>query len=426
MRRTGACHRAPVLCLAASFALAAAAPVWAADVEVQSDTIVRYFQRDTSAGDDQAVAPVYEYLRVAAGQLEGKGFSVHGYGWGRYDLADNEYFDDRSQGEVLYGYLQYSHETANFIGRLGRQYVFEGVANESVDGLSLRGDLSSLFSVSAYGGQPVALETTNGRSGDRIWGGRLSHHWGTRYDLGLSYKRIDDDSEKQEELLGVDSSLNLPTGIPVSFHGLSVRNMETDQWQEHSYEARVSIAKFLLRPHFERFVYDAYFDTGDDTGSPFRFLADSDEVVTIAGGDLTWYPTESIELELKGKKYNYQERDDNAWYYGALATIHVKGLSQFGLEAGVMDGDTDDTRYSLWRGFLYWDLKPAFVSGDVVYVKYDEDILDEDRSLFASLGTGMKFLDETLTLKLSGDYSTDPYFDQDVRGLLAVTYLFSK
>jgi len=188
----------------------------------------------------------------------------------------------------------------------------------------------------------------------------------------------------------------------------------------------VSISKFLLRPHLERFVYDAYFDTGANTGSPFRFLADSEEVVTVAGGDVTWYPTDSIELELKGKRYNYQEREENAWYYGALATIHLKEMAQIGLEAGLMDGDTDDTRYSLWRGFLYWDLKPAFVSGDAVYVLYDEDILGEDHSIFASLSTGMSFLDEALKVKLSGDYSADPYFDKDLRGLLAVTYLFSK
>jgi len=237
---------------------------------------------------------------------------------------------------------------------------------------------------------------------------------------------VDDDSDKQEEALGIDSSVNLPTAIPVSLHGLSVRSMEADQWQEHSYEARVSAFKFLLRPHFERFVYDAYFDTGTNTGSPFRFLADSNEVVTVAGADLTWYPTSAIELELKGKRYDYRERDDNAGYYGALATIHVKEQTQFGLEAGVMDGDTDDTRYSLWRGFLYWDFKPAFVSGDAVYVRYDEDILGEDHSVFASLGGGMNFFDEALKLKLSGDYSADPYFDKDVRGLLAVTYLFSK
>jgi len=424
MRRPAHHGSALLIGWAAALLLGVAPGAALAGVQLESDTILRYFERDTRAGSDQKVLPAYEYLRVAAGQLEGKGLSVHAYGWGRYDLADNEFFGDRSQGEFLYGYLQYTHAQANLAARLGRLYVFEGVANESVDGLSVRGDLSSIFTLSAYGGQPVALEEVAGRDGDRIWGGRLSHHWAQWYDVGVSYKRVANDGELQEEALGIDSSVNLP--LPVSLHGFSVRNLETDQWQEHTYEARLSLPKVALRPYFERFVYDAYFDTGANTASPFRFLKDAEETVTVIGGDLTWYPTGRVELELKAKNYGYRERADDAWYYAALASIHFKALTQLGAEMGVMDGDTDDTRYSLWRGYFYWDEKPAFLSGDVVYVKYDADILGEDRSIFASLGAGTRFLKDAVEVKLSGDYSSDPYFDKDLRGLLAVKILFAK
>ncbi len=424
MQPRGTLRKVLMLCVAAAPVLGAVPASAVAGFQVESDTLFRYFERDTAQGSDQAVSPVYEYLRVAAGELEGKGLSVHAYGWGRYDLADNEFFDDRSQGEFLYGYLQFTHARSNLAARLGRLYVFEGVANESIDGLSVRGDLTSIFTLSAYGGQPVALEEVAGRDGDRIWGGRLSHHWGTWYDLGVSYKRVANDGDRQEEALGIDSSVRLP--LPVSLHGFSVRNLETDQWQEHTYEARLALPRVALRPYFERFVYDAYFDTGENTASPFRFLRDSQETVTVVGGDLTWSPTARIELELKAKNYDYRERAEDAWYYAALAAIRLKGLTQLGAEMGVMDGDTDDTRYSLWRGYFYWDAKPAFLSGDAVYVKYDADVLGEDRSLFASLGAGTRFAKDAVEVKLSGDYSSDPYFDKDLRGLLAVKVLFAK
>ena len=422
MRRTRAFHRAPVLCLAVSLSLVAIVPALAMDVEVRSETIVRFFERDTLAGGDQKVLPVYEYVQIAVGELEEKGLSFHAYGWGRTDLADNEYFDDRSQGEFLYGYIQYTREEANFAAQLGRQYVFAGVSNESVDGLSLSADLGSLFAFSAYGGQPVALEEVNGRDGDRIYGGRLGHHMGRLYGIGVSYKRVDNDGDNQEEVLGVDSSLN--AGTFATLHGTSVRNLEEDQWQEHSYEARIPIKRFLLQPYFQRFDYDAYFDTGVNTGSPFRFLADASETVTILGGDVTWNATSALELGARAKHFNYKERDENARYYAGLATWHLGSPSQVGGEVGRMNGDTDDTTYTQVRGFFYHDMAPGFVSGDAVYVHYDADILGEGRSAFASLSGGMRFLEETLEVSLSGDYSADPYFDRDLRAMINVKYLF--
>ncbi|MDF1554418.1 MAG: hypothetical protein P1P84_15210 [Deferrisomatales bacterium] len=420
MRRTRAFPRAPVLFLTAL--LPAVLPAQAMDVEVRSETILRFFDRDTAAGGDQKVVPVYEYVQLAAGELEGKGLSLHAYGWGRADLADNEYFDEQAQGEFLYGYIQYTHEEANFSAQLGRQYVFEGVSNESVDGLRVGADLGSLFSGSVYAGQPVALEEVGGRDGDRIYGGRLANHWGRLYEIGVSYKRVDNDGDKQEEVLGMDSSLS--AGTFADLHGTSVRNLGTDQWQEHSYEARIPVRRFILRPHFQRFDYAAYFDTGVNTGSPFRFLADSQETVTVLGGDVTWNATAALELGARAKRYTYREREENAWYYAGLATWHLQSLSQVGGEVGRMDGDTEDTAYTQVRGFFYHDMSPGFVSGDAVYVRYDADILDEGRSVFASLSGGMRFLEEKLEVSLSGDYSADPYFDRDLRGMLNVKYLF--
>ncbi|HSH70087.1 MAG TPA: hypothetical protein VK997_09220, partial [Deferrisomatales bacterium] len=254
------------------------------------------------------------------------------------------------------------------------------------------------------------------------YGGRLANHWGRLYEIGVSYKRVDNDGDKQEEVLGVDSSLS--AGTFAYLHGTSVRNLGTDQWQEHSYEVRIPVRRFVLRPYFQRFDYAAYFDTGVNTGSPFRFLADSQETVTVLGGDVTWNATAALELGARAKRYTYQEREENAWYYAGLATWHLGSLNQVGGEVGRMDGDTEDTAYTQVRGFFYHEMSPGFVSGDAVYVHYDADILDEGRSVFASLSGGMRFLEEKLEVSLSGDYSADPYFDQDLRALLNVKYLF--
>ena len=42
---------------------------------------------------------------------------------------------------------------------------------------------------------PGALDSEQGRSGDSIYGGRLAHRLGTHYEVGVSYKLIENDSK---------------------------------------------------------------------------------------------------------------------------------------------------------------------------------------------------------------------------------------
>lgn len=412
-------HFLPLL-PAALLALVPSPSPAAAQIQVKSDTFLRLFQQERASGDEKQGAPGYEYLQLDFGELQSEGLSLHAYGWGRYDFGD--YYRDHSEGEILYGYLQYSNATNDFSARLGRQSVFDGVSNESIDGLRVGVDVTPFFAVSAYGGQPVSLEEVNGRSGDRIWGGRLSHHLWNYYELGVSYKRIDNDGDKEVETLGIDSSVTPPG--PISLYGRSSRNLVTQEWAEHSYEARASIGALVVKPFFQRFDYGAYFDKGLDTGGVFRFLEKSNERITVWGGEASWQGLKKLELSAKAKHYGYKERDEDAWYGSGLAAYRATDLTQVGGEVGVMNGDSAENKYSLWRAYAYWDGSPIFVSADYVYVHYNEEIHGVDRSLFASLGAGAKFLSDKLRVMLSGDYSMDPYFDSNFRGMFAVKYAF--
>ena len=230
-------------------------------------------------------------------------------------------------------------------------------------------------------------------------------------------------------MLGIDLGVYLPYGI--SLYGFSSRNLETDGWGEHSYELRFRLAGIDIRPYYQQFRYEDQFGTGANGSFPFRNLAETDEEVQVIGTDVTWRGGESWDFGLKAKGFDYDQRDDNAQYYAALATWQGEGRCSAGGEMGVMDGDADKDKYMLLRAFVYWDKLPeslplAFLSGDVVWVDYQEDIYNDDTSLFLSLGGGWKFLDDALQVKLSGDYSSDPYFDEDVRGMLTVSYLLDR
>ncbi len=418
-----------LVALLITFFAVPATPCPAAEVLFKSDSILRYFERDLADGsDDNKAAPGYEYLQIDAGNLSEKGLSFHIYGWGRYDFAGDDVFEDDTAGELLYGYLQYTHDFNNLALRAGRFYAFEGVANEAVDGVSLRSDITPWFTLSAYGGQPVALDSSNGRSGDSIAGGRLSHHLGSLYDIGVSYKNVRNDSTTAEEFAGVDFSLFLPANI--SLLGFSSYNLDSEGWGEHSYEARWYAGSVLVRPYYQLFNFGDYFTDEKTTPALFRIQSNrNDEELTVFGGDITWQPSATWDLGAKIKSLSYDERDDDAIYYAALATWHGEETSQAGGEFGISDGDSDPTSFWLARAFFYWDsmsgwLKPAFITGDVVYARYDKSVFGEDSSLFASLGAGRRFFGDALTLKISGDYSSDPFFDEDIRGMLFATYLF--
>jgi len=409
-------------------ALLAPAQLLAAELNFQSDTIVRGFERDTATQTDAGVVPVYEYLQVDAGTLDEPGLALHLYGWGRLDLADNEYFTDETAGELLYGYLEYSQSQARFNARLGRQSVFEGVANEVVDGLRLSSDLGRYFSGSVYAGQPATLAEENGRDGDSIFGGRLANHLAGYYDLGVSYKKIRSDSTDAEELAGVDLSLYLPADMTLS--GFSSYNLDSEDFAEHSYEANLKLGPVSLRPFVQFFQYDDYFGTATSP-SPFSFLAGTGEELTIFGADLTLPVKETWVLTAKAKHYDYEVFDDSSQYVSAQVSWSGEGLTQVGGELGYMSGDAAQNDYVLLRLFGYCDqvkeiLPIDFVSGDLVYVGYDQKIYNEDRSLFVSLGLGKTYLDDSLKLKLSGDYSSDPYFDNDLRGMLTASYRFGQ
>ena len=399
------------------------------DIRVQSDTLLRVFERDTASEEDAMVVPGYEYLQVDLGALTEPGLSFHLYGWGRVDFADNDYYDDQTAGELLYGYAEYQLATNRGTLRLGRQYLFDGVANAAMDGLRVSGDLGDYFTVSAYGGQPVGLDSTDGRSGDSMFGGRLANHLGSLYEVGLSYKKVDNDSDTAEEWIGVDIAAFLPAHMSLS--GYPTYNQESEGWGEHSYELRIPLGTVLIKPSYQHFAYEDYFDRGANAVNPFRFLAGSDEKLSRYGVDVLW--DVSAQLTVGGKVYGYDyDEQDDAEVYSLLAIWQGEGLTQVGGELGYTDADdTAGNSYTLVRVYGYCDALAErfgidFVSGDLLLTFYDEEIYGEDQSVFVSFGGGKRFLADALTVKLSGDYSQDPYYDDDLRGMLTVTYNYDQ
>ncbi len=394
----------------------------AADLHLTSDTLIQSFKRDIPGEDGQQILPVYEYLQIDYGHLDSPGLSFHGYGWMRANLGD-DYFEENTEAELLYAYLEYTPEARNYLIRLGRTNIYAGVANETVDGLYGQADILPSLSVSAYAGQPATLEDSEGgRSGDYIYGGRISHHRLSRYEAGLSYKALANGGGQDEEFLGLDLTVYLPYRMALS--GISTRNLNSEGWAEHFYELRIPFGSFDIRPFYQHFSYENYFIEEDSSAFPFRFLAKTDNSIDVIGAEGYWYPNEQVEVGLKFKNYDYDSRFGSARYYSLVTAWKFAILSQVGIELGRMSGDEEENRYTMGRGFFYFDMRPLFVTADTVIVGYDEAIYDEDLSLFASLGMGYRMLGDRLHLKFSLDYMDDPYLDDNYRTMFIASYLY--
>jgi hypothetical protein len=412
-----------LICLASLASDGASADT--SSVRFSSKSILGFFEREDDKGKNVSVVPLYEYLGIDYGDPEEQSVTLHVYGWLRADMGDQNYYEDDTDGELLYGYVDYISPGDGLNVKLGRQHIFSGVINDSLDGIGVTAHLGPHLSFLAFGGYPVAFAEGNGSSGDGMAGGRFALHPTLADEIGFSYKNISDDNDTVENTAGMDLSLGLFNDWTV--YGRSSWNVETSGWKEHAYEAAIILSRFYLKPFYQHVRYEDYF-SGEESGvQPFRFLEESEEKLTIIGSDVIWQVLSRIDLGAKFKHYDYEIRSETSYYGAALVNVYGDRETAGGLEAGTMDGDAGENRYRLFRGFFFWDtpspvFEEWFISGDVVYVLYEKEIYGRDHSLFVSMGTGKQLMEDLFRIEISGSYSTDPYFDSDFRLMMAITF----
>jgi hypothetical protein len=184
-------HRTPLALLATLVAGTAMAQ----DVSVSTTTIAQTWKQNTPGFSTGTFTPATEYVGIVAVKLGGKdALSLHFYGWGMADLADQSYIGGKSTGDFTYGYLQYNFAQANAQLKAGRFSVTQGIGNEPVDGVSASTDLRCGFTVSAFAGTPVIFKNYSNQNQsvaasqrDFMFGGRLAWHAAKVGEIGVDY-----------------------------------------------------------------------------------------------------------------------------------------------------------------------------------------------------------------------------------------------
>lgn len=407
--------------------------VLAADVTVDSSTLLGIAQRDISGASKEDLLPATQFLGITADKLADGNLSLHLYGWGRADLADKSFNDDRYSGSLTYGYLQYRFSQAGATVRAGRLFVREGIVNEQIDGISARTDLPMGFGLSAFGGATVHTahlfgENSDGK-GDTLYGGRANYRYKGLLEIGLSgvYESAAPTlvSHTAGDYRRVGGDIWIAPVKTVDIIGHSSYNPETQKYAEHSYLLNVKpIQKLILTGEFNR--YNERSNLFAWTMFSAALLNPNDKSSSL-GLSASYEVSKNLELAADYKHYNREFGDADR--YGGEARVNFKertirgGLGYHYLDAGkgFAIGTNPSASYHELRCYAMHDTKSYFAAVDLLGDFFKDKIYNKSSAWEAAASLGYHF---TPALALSGDlsYGRNPQFTEEVKALLRLTY----
>ncbi len=455
------CFLGMVLCLMPT--LATAAP----EFTVDSATYLRYQQSDAPRFDRKFQAPVTQYLTIDAAKIGINGLSLHFSGWGDAIMGNVLGDESRYDGSLTYFYLDYRLPTNNAQVKAGRMFIFDGLANEQIDGVSFRTDLPLGLTLSAFGGIPSKLDYEKrstvtiagaptpvnfyetGNKGDSIVGGRVSSRLAGIMELGVStlYEGgigtvvsngalvpgsdgyiAPGSLRSYRQLVGGDlwfspfkmAELNGHTSYDLASSGIA----------ENSYLLTVRpLDKLTFNGEYTDQNPKNYF-TGSNL--PSLFNPTINDKMRRYGATVTLAATKSVELSSDYRRYN-RENKGNSYrcgfdVRGTFAENKVRtGFSYHrveGADVASVAGSTSATRYNELRGYAMYDTHSYVAAFDGIAQIYNQNINGRDSAfeLLASLGYHV-----TPHLLVSGDisYGQNPDYNDEVKGLLKVVYNFT-
>jgi hypothetical protein len=436
---------------------------WAQEVNVYSTTMAQVWKQETPGFEKYTYTPATQFLGIDATKLGSDALSLHLYGWGMTDLADQSSPNGKSGGYLTYGYLQYQFPQANAEIKAGRFTVTQGGGMEHVDGISARADLRGNFAISAFGGRPVRFTSVLEPDAkndyefqrDFIFGTRLSYRIPKAGEIGVSY--LQDGSTAAKDLpipsavdysrkqVGFDIRL-APTAI-FTFSGRTLLDVAShpdtpvtvekpSKIAEHDYNLSVKATEMVsvTGAYTERNFF-AYF-----AGSNMKSLFNQDEKgkFRAIGGSVILGSASSVEVVADFRR-THRDSYGDANRFGADVRWNLsskKIMSGFGYhKVSADDAPVTGTLGPLYglshgeaRAWVMVQKGLLSASLDGIFFNFSDKTnpnLNNQSSIYQVVGSlGYQ---ATANLKVSGDisYGDDSLFKKQVMGLLRIEYRFT-
>ena len=394
-----------------------------ADLSVSSGTYLRYYQRELAGGNKDTFAPLYEYLSADAANLGGMPVAFHFYGWGRVDLSDPS-GSGKESGDLGSAYLEYLHPKGNARMKLGRFFLAEGVAVETLDGAFFKVTTPIGIGISGYGGAPVGQSILDNTGvGGSLYGGRVFYNRSGVTEIGVSYLKGKGPFEgKDRELYGGDLWLRIAP--PVELTAQATYNRSTQGMASQRYALRVVPgSRFDISAGYESYSYKDLFQTSLHPVfiTPSAVIDNTDKVRTIFGV-MDWEVVSELTFELAAKNLRHDNPlvgNANRGEAGIRYAFDEK-RDVFGLSAAAVTADRDENEYQEFRGFITWSPSKFRLALDALTQQYKKAIDGRKNAHQVVASAGYKV---SSYLAVSGDltYTQSPTFQQDYAGLLRAT-----
>ena len=214
-------------------------------------------------------------LRFRAGDFGLGGLSLHAYV--QYYGDEQDDFSQSGTFRLYHGYLKYAKFGSPLDLRVGRFFLFRGVAVGILDGGEASYRVSPRWALTAFGGfqGPLSREwEINPHGTSPMLGGELRWHSGSILGVNptfaLSYTRQERDGDLLRHLMGLSfafkinrqwSSLNV---VHVNLEGSPLRKALT-RWRYASQKFQFSIEAALIRPYVAAYSYFSDFEAEGTT-----------------------------------------------------------------------------------------------------------------------------------------------------------------
>jgi hypothetical protein len=299
--------------------------------------------------------------------------------------------------------------------------VTEGVATERLDGIYLRNDFAAGFGASAFAGATVVTEP-NFEGGNVVYGGRISQSMPKYYTIGVSVLKSDSHDDRFREEEGVDLWLH-----PCKYFeavGRSSYNSITSGWMEHAYTVTFTPLESLrINADLSNINYrDYFFHVTTSALSLGNGIIDPNESVLTLGGSIAYTPIKNLTIAADYKNYDY-DIAGKANKYGGKATYSLPASFAAGFAVHRMEGQRDKFRYYEYRVFASKKIDKLDLTADFFDLNYDSSI-NGLRNSFTVTGAASYEITEQFRIAADIDYSRNPEFDNEVAGLVKITYAF--
>jgi hypothetical protein len=391
----------------------------ATSVDITTRTFPRFLDSISDTDTVGFYVPTYEYLSLNINDMGIPGLSLHASGWGRLDIGVDP--DDKAgDGDFLFGYLDYRDSRNYYHIRLGRQFLFRGVALDNMDGILIDSTAPYGLVAEVFAGKPVVSKFEDTAS-DFLYGARLAYRIPWKLEVGISGLSSQENSETDRQNLGLDGFAMPINMVEVSwklFYSLLYENI---------YEGTLNIDVNPLSD-LRITLSGETIDPSARIGATSIFSVFTERYLD-AGINVEYTLLDSIKLN--GSYKNYQFETDNANRFGIGATYSAKlfGDNLFGLSFDQLtysEEPSSETMTGFYQVRLFTEntfIEKVKFSLEWIRTIFDQYVYNDNGSDDLTVSAGYKVLKD-LNVLGSIYYSKNPRYEDELQGSVFVNYNF--